>query len=73
MLKRWKVFFLSRVGSLAKSLKLLISSGRIPASANTEETTRRELFKTAGLPLIALLGTVFLGAGLGMKALSGRG
>src|SRR5207253_1434583 len=28
-----------------------------PASANTEETTRRELFKTAGLPLIALLGT----------------
>jgi len=44
-----------------------------PASANTEETTRRELFKTAGLPLIALLGTVFLGAGLGMKALSGRG
>ena len=44
-----------------------------PAVANTEETTQRELPKTAGeLPLIALLGTLCLGAGLGMKVVSGR-
>src|SRR5207249_2578753 len=40
-----------------------------PASANTQEIALREFTKTAGkLPLIALLGTVCFGAGLGMKA-----
>jgi len=42
-----------------------------PASANTAETIHLKLTKIAGgLPLIALFGTVCLGAGLGMKAVS---
>ena len=41
-----------------------------PAPANTEETNQRELPKTAGeLPLIALIGVLCLGAGIGMKVL----
>jgi len=44
--------------------------GSPPAPPNTVETTRPELFKTRDLPLIAVLGTVFLGAGLGMTAMS---
>jgi hypothetical protein len=44
-----------------------------PAPAPTEETTRRELPKTAGeLPLIALIGILCLGAGLGLKVRSSR-
>jgi hypothetical protein len=44
-----------------------------PAPANTEETNQRELPKTAGeLPLIALIGVLCFGAGIGMKVLSAR-
>jgi hypothetical protein len=43
------------------------------APAPTEETSGRELPKTAGeLPLIALIGLLCLGAGLGLKVLSAR-
>jgi len=42
-------------------------------SATEEDTNRRELPKTAGeLPLIALVGALCLGAGIGMKVLSAR-
>jgi len=43
------------------------------APASTEETNTRELPKTAGeLPLIALIGALCLGAGIGLKVLSVR-
>ena len=44
-----------------------------PAPAPTEEQPKRELPRTAGeLPLIALIGALCLGAGLGLKVLSAR-
>src|SRR5262249_46571253 len=44
-----------------------------PAPAPTEQPARRELPRTAGeLPLIALIGALCLGAGLGLKVLSAR-
>jgi hypothetical protein len=44
-----------------------------PAPANTEKTTQRELPKTAGeSPLIALIGALCMGAGVGIKLLSAR-
>jgi hypothetical protein len=44
-----------------------------PAPANTEETKQRELPKTAGeLPLIALIGALCMGAGVGIKVFSPR-
>jgi hypothetical protein len=44
-----------------------------PVPAPSEETNSRELPKTAGeLPLMALIGALCVGAGLGLKALSAR-
>jgi len=44
-----------------------------PVPAPTEEQPKRELLRTAGeLPLIALIGALCLGAGLGLRVLSAR-